>query len=219
MVDFIVHSMPGSPYNRTVLATLEEKGAAWRLAPVTPEGTKAEAHLGRHPFGKVPALQQGEFILYETQAIVRYLDRVLPSPPLTPENPRAAARMDQAMGVNDWYLYLGCGAVIGFERVVKPLLLDMPSDIEAIHQALPAAHRVFEVLSGQLDAQPYLAGDGFSLADLMVGPQLEILSRTPEWATLTEGRGNLVDYLDRLERRPSFIATKWERLLERLEAA
>jgi glutathione S-transferase len=78
---------------------------------------------------------------------------------------------------------------------------------------------VLTVLSRQLDDQPYIAGAAFSLADLMVGPQLEILSRTPEWTSLVDGRGNLVTYLQRLESRPSFAATRWERLMETLQAA
>ena len=36
MSEFIVHTIPGSPFARAVLATLEEKGASYRLAPVMP---------------------------------------------------------------------------------------------------------------------------------------------------------------------------------------
>ena len=42
MSEFIVHSVPGSPYGRAVFATLEEKGARYRLAPVAP-GTDSPA--------------------------------------------------------------------------------------------------------------------------------------------------------------------------------
>jgi glutathione S-transferase len=55
----------------------------------------------RHPFGRVPVLEYDGFMLYETQAILRFLDRILPSPTLTPADPKAAARMDQAMIIND----------------------------------------------------------------------------------------------------------------------
>ena len=73
MSEFIVHSIPGSPFGRSVLATLQEKGAPHRLAPV-PSGTLQSAeHLARHPFGRVPVLEHDGFLLYETQAILRYL--------------------------------------------------------------------------------------------------------------------------------------------------
>ena len=45
MSQFVVHSMPGSPYGRAVFAALEEKHADYRLAPVTPESSKLEPHL------------------------------------------------------------------------------------------------------------------------------------------------------------------------------
>ena len=102
MSEFIVHSVAGSPFGRSVLAALEEKGADYRFAPLAPGGSKSPEHLARHPFGRVPVLEQDGFMLYETQAILRYLDRVLPTPALTPSDPKRAARMDQVMNVNDW---------------------------------------------------------------------------------------------------------------------
>src|SRR5207237_9958983 len=77
MSEFIVHSMPGSPFGRTVLAALEEKGARYRLAPLTAGASKSPEHLARHRFGRIPVLEHDGFSLYETQAILRYLDRVL----------------------------------------------------------------------------------------------------------------------------------------------
>ena len=85
---FVVHTVPGSPFARAVLATLEEKGAPYRIAPIALGGHKTEPHLARHPFGRMPVLEHDGFILYETQAILRYLDRILPEPPLTPADPK-----------------------------------------------------------------------------------------------------------------------------------
>src|SRR6266568_8481719 len=118
MSGFIVHSVAGSPFGRSVLATLEENGTRYRLAPLTPGGVKSPEHLARHPFGRIPVLEHDGFSLYETQAILRYLDRVLPSPALTPADPRRAARMDQVMNINDWYLFQGVCNVIGFQRII-----------------------------------------------------------------------------------------------------
>src|ERR1700758_2280852 len=97
MPEFIVHSVPGSPFGRAVLATLEEKNTPYRFSPVAPGGSKIEPHISRHPFGRVPVMEHDGFMLYESAAIMRYLDRVMPAPPLTPADPKAAARMDQAM--------------------------------------------------------------------------------------------------------------------------
>jgi len=52
MSEFAVHSIPGSPFGRAVLATLEEKGASYRLSPVAPGTFRSAEHLARHPFGR-----------------------------------------------------------------------------------------------------------------------------------------------------------------------
>jgi glutathione S-transferase len=219
MSEFIVHSVPGSPYGRAVFAALEEKHAEYRLAPVTPETAKREPHLSRHPFGRVPVLEHGDLTLYETQAILRYLDRVLPAPALTPSAPQAAALMDQVMNVCDWYLFQGVANVIGFQRIVRPRLLGQPSDEAAIENAMPKAHAVINELSRLLGGKHYFAGDAVSLADLMVAPQLEFLSQTPEWAELTAETVNLGAWLDRMTARDSFVATTWERIAALAAAA
>ena len=212
MAPFIVHSVPGSPYGRSVLATLEEKGATYRLAALAPGAHKAAEHLRRHPFGKMPALQHGDFGLYETQAILRYLDRILPSPPLTPTTPQAAARMDQAMNVCDHYLFSGVGNVIGFQRVVGPRLMGLTPDEGVIAQVMAAARTVFAELARLLGDQAYFAGEAVSLADMMLAPQMDFLSQTPEWVELAGARANLRAWLDRMNARPSLAATTWERV-------
>jgi glutathione S-transferase len=219
MPDFIVHTVPGSPYGRSVLATLEEKGASYRVEPVAPGAIKAEPHVGRHPFGRVPVLEHGGFVLYETQAIVRYLDRVLPKPALTPTDPKSAARMDQVMNVNDWYLFHGVNNVLTFQRIVLPRLLGGVPDEAAIAAAMPKAHQVFNELSRLLGDQTYFAGSAFSLADVVVGAQLDLLPHVAEWAPLTAANSNLVSWLERVTSRASFAATTWERVAAMARAA
>src|SRR5689334_5909825 len=157
MSDFVVHTVPGSPFGRCVLAALEEKGARYRVVPVQPGSMKAEPHLARHPFGRVPVLEHGGFVLYETQAILRYLDRVLPKPALTPADPQLAARMDQVMNVNDWYLFQGVNSVITFQRIVLPRLLGGAPDEAAIAAVMPRAQHVVAELARLLSEQPYFA--------------------------------------------------------------
>lgn len=219
MSDFIVHTIPGSPFARAVMATLEEKGVPWRIAPMAPGTLKVEPHISRHPFGRMPVIEHGDFMLYETQAILRYIDRVYPEPSLTPAEPRAAARMDQVMNIADWYLFQGVGSVIGFQRVVGPVLLGLTPDEEACAAAMPKGHQVFGALSELLGEQPYFAGDKVSLADLLLAAQVDFLTQAPEWAALTEGRPNLVRWMDRMNARPSIQATTWPRVTELARAA
>jgi glutathione S-transferase len=219
MNEYIVHSVPGSPFGRTVLIALEEKGARYRLAPITLAMMRTPAHLALHPFGKLPIMEHGGFTLYETQAIIRYIDRALPQPTLTPTNAQAAARMDLLMNVNDWYLFQGVNSVIGFQRVIGPRVMGLSTDEALIAAAMPKAHTVFNELARQLGENPFFTGDSISLADALLAPQLDFLSQTPEWEPLTAHHANLRGWLDRMNTRPSMAATTWERVSAMAKAA
>lgn len=214
MPDFVVHSVPGSPYGRAVLATLEEKGAAYRFRAVTPGTLRDEPHVSRHPFGKIPVLEHGDFRLYETQAIQRYLDRVLPAPPLTPANPKAAALMDQVMNVNDHYLFNGVANVILFQRVVGPRLMGLTPDEALIAQAMPKAEVVFSELERLLAGKPYFAGAAVSLADILLACHVDFFLGTPEWDHLSPGRPAVADWLERMNERPCMARTTWALVAE-----
>jgi len=219
MHTFTVHAVPGSPFARSVMVALEEKGAPYRLAPVAPGSGRTPGHLALHPFGRVPVLDHGAFRLYETQAILRYVDRVLPTPPLTPLEPQLAARMDQVMNVNDWYLFQGVANVIVFQRLIRPRLMGLEPDEEAIAAALPKAHIVFDELARLLGEQAFFAGPRISLADVLVAPQLDYFKGTPEWPLVTARHANIRAWLERMNARPSLVATTRERVLAMAAAA
>ena len=102
MSEFTLYSIPGSPYGRAVLATLMEKGASCRYVPVAPGSFRQSPHIERHPFGKVPVFEHDGFMVYETQAILRYIDRVLPNPPLTPADPKASTASPTPSASSAW---------------------------------------------------------------------------------------------------------------------
>jgi glutathione S-transferase len=212
MTQFIVHGMPGSPYGRAVLATLEEKKAPYRVSSVAPGSAKSQPHLSRHPFGRVPTLEHDGYTIYETQAILRYLDRVLPLPSLTPSNPKDAGLMDQLMNICDWYLMRGVNDVIGFHRIIGPRLLGLAPNEVAIADAMPKAYVVLNELSRLLGKKAYLADEQITLADMLIAPHLDFLAQTPEWTPLTVATPNLVSWLQRMNTRPSLRATTWEQL-------
>jgi len=219
MSEFVVHTVPGSPFGRAVLTTLEEKRTPYRLAPVAPGALRSAEHLVRHPFGRVPVLEHDGYSLYETQAILRYLDRVLPEPALTPADPKAAGRMDQVMNICDWYLFQGVANVIVFQRVIGPRLMGLTPDENAIAAAMPKARVVFNELSRLLGSNAYFAGDALTLADMAIAPELDFFVGTPEWRVLTAATSNLIAWLQRMNERPSFKATTWDRVAERAKAA
>ena len=219
MSNFIIHTIPGSPYARAVFATLEEKGAPYKISPLQPGGQKSLPHLAMHPFGKMPALEKDGFVLYETQAILRYLDRILPNPSLTPTDPKAAARMDQLMNISDCYLFQGVSNVIVAQRVIFPAIFGLAPDEAVIAAAMPQAHVVFDELARMLGDQKFFAGDKISLADLSIAPQMDLFVGIPEWDVLTRRHTKIRNWLDAMNARPSMKATTWESVVKRAKAA
>ena len=123
------------------------------------------------------------------------------------------------MNINDWYLFQGVNTVIGFNRIVKPRILGLPPDEAAVAAAMPKAHAVFDELARLLGGALYFAGDTPSLADLLVAPQIDFFRDQPEWLPLTGPHPNLGAWLERMNARPSFKATTWQRLQEMAQAA
>jgi glutathione S-transferase len=207
MTDFVVWGVPGSPFTRAVMAGLEEKRMAYRFRAMAPQESKSESYLKMHPFGRVPTLEHGDFVLYETQAILRYLDQLHPEPALTPSAPRAAARMNQIIGINDWYFFPKVAAAIVFQRIVGPVLLGLPTDETAVAAAVPLGRTCIAELDRLLGDNSFLAGDTLSIADLVLAPQLDLFDMTPEGADLLRGT-RLLAWLTRMRERPSMIATQ-----------
>jgi glutathione S-transferase len=61
MSDIVVYGVPGSPFMRAVQMGLEEKNAAYRVQTLGVGESKSEAYLRKHPFGRVPAFEHGNF--------------------------------------------------------------------------------------------------------------------------------------------------------------
>src|SRR5882762_3398419 len=116
MSDIVIYGFLGSPFVRSVEMALEEKGVSYRVEPVIPGSQRSEEHLKRHPFARVPVIDHGDYRLYEAQAILRYLDAAFPEPSLQPKEARAIGRMNQIIGINDWYFFPKVAAVIVFNR-------------------------------------------------------------------------------------------------------
>jgi len=206
MSEFIVHGIPGSPFMRAVLATLEEKGAPYRLQTLNMGEARGEAYRRLHPFSRIPVVQHGDFTLYETQAILRYVDAVTDGPALQPKDPRAAARMNQLMGINDWYFFPQVGVPVVFQRIVGPVIMGMKPDEAMIAAAQPNAANCTRVINEMLGDQAFLTGEALSLADLQLFPQLDYFGQCPEGRALIGGT-KLEAWLQRMAARPSMQAT------------
>jgi len=213
MSEFVIHGVPGSPFLRAPLIAAEEKGASWKLAALPFGGHKTPEYKAIHPFQKIPAMDHGDFRLYETIAILRYIDRVSEGPDLVPADPRLAARMDQLLSMVLCYVTPQVTFTLSFQRKVAPLL-GLPVDEAAIVAAIePARHTLGEV-SRLLGGQRFLAGDAVSLADCLMASHISFLRDYEEGRMLLSELPSLEAWIERMEARPSMKATAWDRLLE-----
>jgi glutathione S-transferase len=213
MAEFVVYGVPGSPYVRSALLGLHEKQAPYRLEALTEgiQATRTEEHMQRHPFGRVPVLDHGDFRLYETQAILRYVDAMASGPALQPRDARAAARMNQIVGIVDWYVFPYISVGITAERLMAQRFWNRGPDEANVAKALPWARVCVRELERLKGSAEFLAGDALSIADLMVAPQLLFFRETPEGKQLLGGTA-IDEWLTRMRGRPSLQATEVERL-------
>lgn len=171
-------------------------------------------YVAVHPFQKIPTLDHGDFRLYETHAILRYLECVRPDPQLVPADLREAAQVDQLISITNDYVVRQVSAVLSFNRRIVPLLGGTP-DEEAVANGIEPARRVLADLARLLDDQPFFTGGALSLGDLMLAPHLSFLPEYNEGRDLLAEQPALLSWLERMERRPSMIATSWDALIAR----
>ncbi len=204
-----LYGAPYSVYTRSARLTLIEKSVDYNLEMVDvhgPGGLPPE-HLQRQPFGKIPAFEHDGFTLFETGAILRYVDEAFPGPSLQPVDARHRARMNQTISVCDSYLYPHGVWGIFVERISKPKR-GMAADEQKVAASLPKAAACHAVLAGILSDQSYLCGAALSLADLHAAPMLACLAMTEEGRAMMAAHPKLSAWWQRMAARPSMQQTR-----------
>src|SRR5271165_194234 len=207
MTQITVQSIPGSPFLASVILALEERSVPYEFVPWKPAFLKTEAHLAQHPFGRMPVFEHDGFSLYETQAILRYVAEAFPGEPLVPEGLRERARMNQLIGIQDWYFFPKFASIAVFERVIKHRLMRQPADEAVVAAAMPMGRTCMAEATKLMGDGPYLTGNALSLADLHWAPQLYYLSLMPEGEELFAAHPSLKAWFGRMVKRPAMKHT------------
>jgi glutathione S-transferase len=203
----IIYGPAGSTYVWSARLALTEKGVTHELVEV-PFGAHREApHLARHPFAKVPAFEHDGFALYETQAIMRYVDERFPGAPLQPEDVHEWSRMNQLIGIVDAYAWPSIAGTILYQRMLLPRL-GGTADEAAIVAALPRARLCLAEIDRLMADHPFLTGPHISLADLMVLPLLYYFGNVEDGRPLLAEHPKLIDWVRLMAQRQSFAVTK-----------
>ena len=202
-----LYGAPYSVYVRSARLALEEKGVAYHLEPVDvfAENGVPDWYLALNPFGKIPTLCHENAVLFETSAILRYIDEAFEGVRLQPRDPRRRARMNQVLSILDNYVYPHLVWDIYVERIVNAR--NGTADELKIAAAIPVVSHALTSISAILSNGPWLLGGQISLADLHAATMLSLASNAPECKMLLLEHPTLEDWLARMEARPSMQRT------------
>lgn len=162
------------------------------------KGTDTPEYRAMNPNGLVPTIRDGELVLWESNAIVRYLSAEYGSGLLFPVEPRERAIVDQWA---DWTAttFQPSWSAVFAARVRTPAEQQKP---EAIAKAIAHAEVQFEILDRRLAEVPYLAGEQLTYADLIAGIGLY------RWTSMDIPRrafANVAAWHQRLRERPAYV--------------
>lgn len=199
-----VHGVGASPFVRKVRVALEEKGLDYELEPVFPFGVSAEFRK-ISPLGKIPVLQEDDYYLPDSSAILDYLEASYPNPPLFPKEPKDRGRAVFLEEYADGGIAAKLTGVIFFQRIVGPRYMGQPTDEAAVQKAIDSeAPVVFDYLESLLaGGNEFLVDGQLSIADIAVASQFVNLAHAQ--FTVDAARWpKLAAYVDRILARPSF---------------
>jgi glutathione S-transferase len=202
---------PLSTFSRRVRIQLLEKGQKIEEISVdmAKREHKGEAYRALNPYARVPALvergvvlgsgQVGDFVLFESSAIMDYLESVFPTPALLPSDARGRALVNMHVKLCDLQLASQTEALIFPRRFLPRERWDLPAQ----QRALDAVTRHLDVLEQQLAGRQYLVAERYSLAEVAYTPLvhfLPLLELTPP--------ANVAAWIERISQRPSALATQ-----------
>ena len=164
----------GSPFAWRVMLTLEVKGLDYqsKLLEFSKGENKSPEYLKLNPRGKVPTLKDGDFVVYESLAIMTYLDRKYPTPPLFGTTAEEAGLIWRAISECESYL------VSAGDKVVRPVFFGKGLDkVDEIQQAAQTIRQELTTVDERLADSNWLVGEQISAADISVFPLVQLLLR------------------------------------------
>ncbi|CAM0884604.1 unnamed protein product [Alopecurus aequalis] len=206
MAPMKLHGMVLSPNVTRVAAVLNEKELDFEIVPVDLR-TGAHKHpdfLALNPFGQIPALQDGDEVIYESRAINRYIATKYKAqgPDLVPT---PSAKLEVWLEVESHHFYPAVSPLI-FQLLIKPMLGGAP-DAALVDKHTAELTKVLDVYEAHLaKGNKYLAGDAYTLADANHLSYMFMLSKSPK-AELIASRPHVKAWWDDISARPAWLKT------------
>ena len=195
---------PASTYARRVRIALLEKGIAFEpvVLDMAARAHRAPDYLALNPYGRVPTIDDDGFVLYESAAILQYLEATRPAPALTPPDARGRARVDMHLRLCDLQMARPAGIIIFPKRFLPPERWDRA----AMAQAKADIEKHLAIVERTLGEQSFLVDDEYTLADIAYTPFLQFLPLME-----IEPPPRVAAWRARLLDRPTAMATAPER--------
>jgi glutathione S-transferase len=167
-----LHLTPNSTYSRRVRIAVLEKGLDVEIVETDKAARQQPAYRALNPYGRIPAIVDGDFVLYESTAILRYLEERWPEPALVPADAEGRGLVEMHVKLCD--IEFSPYAI----RMQRPKRFEPEAkwDRADIARGREGVVRHFEVLERELAGKDYLVGGRFTLADLVYVPFLHFHS-------------------------------------------
>jgi glutathione S-transferase len=168
-----LHAFPPSPRAAKVLALVHHLGLDCEIEVVDlfSGGNQTPQYKALNPNAKMPVLEDGDFVLWESNAILQYLASKKPASGLWPTDPRRQADVSRWQFWDASHWDPTCATFI-FERVVKQMTGQGPPDAAAIAKAEADFARFAPVLNATLRGRRWVTGDTLTVADFGLGSPL-----------------------------------------------
>jgi len=204
----------GSPFAWRVMLTLEVKGLGYesKLLEFSKGENKSPEYLKLNPRGKVPTLKDGDFVVYESLAIMAYLDGKYPTPPLFGNSPEQTGQIWRLISECESYL------VSTGDKVVRPIFFGKGLDkVDEIQHAAQTIRHELKSLDERLTRENWLVGGQISAADIAVFPLVQLLQRAASKEAaqplnlgllpLTQNYPSIATWVQRIEALPNYQRT------------
>ncbi len=164
----------GSPYCWRVLLALEAKGLPWQghLLSTDLQEHKSPHMLALNPRGRLPVLRDGDYTVFESLAVLYYLEQKYPAPPLFGHSPEEAGVIMRV--INEFQAYTEADLM----RIVTELQApEAPQVGAALTRAMHTVAREARTIEARLSKGDWIVGDGVSAADIAIYPCIRLLHR------------------------------------------
>jgi glutathione S-transferase len=204
----------GSPYSWRALLGLEYKQLSYvsHVVQFAKQEHRSAQMLKMNPRGRVPVLKDGDYVCYESLAILHYLDRKHPDPPLFGRTAEEAGTITRVICEYQSY------AEEHIQKIIYSILFQgVEGHTEEIERAMSFVTTEASTIEHRLAGSSWLVGESFSAADIVVFPGIQMLLRALERREAQDLRARLLPleanfpaiaaWIARVEKLPGYERT------------